>query len=182
MFDMSAMVRILRPYNRSAWSDRAEGVIVLSGNMWHGPNVDGALYFLHKIFPLIVRKSPAAVLWLVGANPDRRIVKAAQRFSNRVVITGEVPDVSKYVARARVGICPIRVGVGVQTKILEALSVGTPVVCTSDGNSGVGGISGHHLWVADEPSQFADRVVQSPGRRGLAGNVVRTDGILLEGL
>jgi glycosyltransferase involved in cell wall biosynthesis len=50
--------------------------------------------------------------------------------------------------------------IGVQTKVLEALASGTPVVTTAAGNSGIGAKSGVHLWVADEPMEYAARVVQ----------------------
>ena len=43
--------------------------------------------------------------------------------------------------------------------MLEALSLGTPVVTTSAGNSGIGGESGVHLWMEDKPHKFALRVV-----------------------
>jgi glycosyltransferase involved in cell wall biosynthesis len=138
---------------------RTEGMIVLSGNMFHPPNVDGALYFLNKIFPLVLENYSNAVLWIVGADPDKRIKKAAEFFGEHVVITGRVNDMSDYLKRARVSVCPVKLKIGVQTKILEALSCGTPVVTTSAGNSGVGGISGKELWVEDKPDIFANRVV-----------------------
>ena len=58
-----------------------------------------------------------------------------------------------------VSVCPIRLGVGTQTKVLEAMSMGTPVVTTSDGNHGISGVSGVDLFVADSPTEIADRVV-----------------------
>jgi len=59
-----------------------------------------------------------------------------------------------------VSVCPVKLQVGVQTKILEALEAATPVVTTSAGNSGVRGRSGAHLWVADDPEEFANRVIE----------------------
>lgn len=141
------------------FDQRSEGMIVFSGSMYHRPNVDGALYFLDYMFPSILLEHPSTVLWIVGSRPDRRIYRASQRFKEHVVITGTVKDVSEYLLRARVSICPVRLQIGVQTKILEAMSCGTPVVTLSAGNSGIGGISGKELWVEDESDQFAKRVV-----------------------
>lgn len=138
---------------------RTSGMIVFSGNMFHPPNVDGILFFLEKIYSFVLLGYPLATLWIVGATPDIRIHRAAAKFRSRVVITGKVEDISEYLRRAVVSICPVRLKIGVQTKILEALSWGTPVVTTSEGNSGIGGISGRELWVEDEPNDFANRVV-----------------------
>lgn len=142
------------------FNGRDSGAIVFSGNMFHPPNVEAALYLLAKIFPLVQNEYPTAVLWIVGADPDTRIRKAARKFGNSVVITGRVSDLSKYLRRAIVSVCPVRLEIGVQTKILEALSWGTPVVTTSQGNSGVGGQTGHDLWVEDDPKLFAYRILR----------------------
>jgi glycosyltransferase involved in cell wall biosynthesis len=142
-----------------AWDERTEA-IVFSGTMSHGPNIDAALWFLREVFPIVLRSAPSATLWIVGANPDARIVAAAQKLPGRVIVTGEVPDVGDYIARARVSVCPVRIAVGVQTKVIEAFAVGTPVVATNAGNAGIGAVSGKQLWVADDPVSFASRVTE----------------------
>lgn len=142
-----------------AGAPRSEGMIVYSGNMYHPANVDGALWFLQEVFPRVLEQHPPATLWIVGASPDVRIIDAARRFAQRVVITGRVPDVSEQVRRARVSICPVRLAIGVQTKVVEALSLGTPVVSTSAGNRGVAAIPGEEIQVEDDPADFAARVV-----------------------
>jgi glycosyltransferase involved in cell wall biosynthesis len=172
--DMSDMRKAGAPYNLGQVSygvesrnpleivpfeHRYEDMVVFSGNMYHPPNVDAALFFLQRIFPLVLDRKPTATFWIVGAEPDARIGRASARFGDRVRITGQVNDVTAYLRRARVSVCPVRLKIGVQTKILEALSWGTPVVTTSAGNSGVGGRHGIDLWVDDDPGEFASRVV-----------------------
>ncbi len=133
--------------------------IVFSGNMYHPPNIDGVLFFLSEIYPSILSSNPNIVFWIVGSSPDKRIYKSAAKFKEKVLITGKVESITEYIRQASVSICPVRLKIGVQTKILEAMSMGTPVVSTSAGNSGICGVSGTHLWVEDEPSKFAKRVL-----------------------
>jgi len=140
-----------------AYEDR-DKVIIFSGSMYHPPNVDGALFFIHEIFPLILQAHPTSKLQIVGAEPDGRIYEAAARYGKQIEITGTVTNVSEYIRRAAVSVCPVRLKIGVQTKILEALSWGTPTVSTSAGNSGINGVSGTHLWVEDDAHMFAKRV------------------------
>ena len=71
------------------------------------------------------------------------------------MVTGYVEDIRDYLQRSMVSVCPVRLNVGTQTKVLEALATGTPVVTTSAGNQGVGGESGFHLWEADTPDEIA---------------------------
>jgi len=140
------------------YSARVAGSIIFSGNMFHPTNVDAILHFIDRIFPKILASYPAARLWIVGAEPRAKILEASSRFGPSVIVTGKVADVSHYIRQSMVSICPVRLDIGVQTKVLEALSWGTPVVSTSAGNSGIQGISGRHLWVEDEPEHFADKV------------------------
>ena len=141
----------------SANSNRRKGMIVITGNMYHPPNVDAVEFFCRDIFPLICQRDLSANLWLVGANPVARVRKWAR--DPRIKVTGLVPDVRTYLREATVSVCPVRLRIGAQTKILEALACGTPVVTTSAGNYGIGAVPGQHLHVADDPEEFADRVV-----------------------
>lgn len=138
-------------------SAREPGVIVISGNMFHPPNVDGVLHFLRAHLPRVRHAVPDARLWIVGADPDRRIVAAAGR-AGGVTVTGRVEDVSAHLRRAMVSVCPVRLEIGVQTKVLEAMAWGTPVVTTSAGNAGIGARAGEEAWVEDDEAALAGRV------------------------
>jgi glycosyltransferase involved in cell wall biosynthesis len=141
-------------------ASRQPGMIVISGNMFHPSNVDGVLFFLREVLPKILCQFPEATLYLVGTRPDRRIHDAASAFGERVVITGRVPNVAEYLRKAVVAVCPVRLVIGVQTKTLEALAWGTPVVTTVEGNSGIAGSSGTQLWAESTPDKLAMRVVE----------------------
>jgi sugar transferase (PEP-CTERM/EpsH1 system associated) len=137
--------------------DREPGMIVITGNMGYAPNVDAVKYFCREIFPLILAQEPKAHLWLVGIRPSSEIKKLGN--GKNITVTGYVNDVRQYLNRAMVSICPIRLNVGIQTKVLEGMATGTPVVTTSAGNHGVCGKSGTDLYVADTPLEISDRVV-----------------------
>jgi sugar transferase (PEP-CTERM/EpsH1 system associated) len=144
-------------YSPPRIGSRKSGMIVITGNMHYAPNVDAVDYFCSQVFPLVREEEISAQLWIVGVRP----AAAVRRWASHpgIKVTGAVADVRPYLAQAMVSVCPIRLNVGTQTKILEALAMGTPVVTTSDGNRGVGATSGEHLYVADSPSEFANRVV-----------------------
>lgn len=135
---------------------RQPGMIVMSGSMFYAPNVDAVDYFCRSIFPLVHKQVPNAKLFLVGARPAATVRKWGD--SKDICVTGSVPDIRPYLSQAMVSICPVRLDVGTQTKVLEALAMETPVVTTSAGNCGIEAISGQHLYVADAPEEFAERV------------------------
>jgi glycosyltransferase involved in cell wall biosynthesis len=136
---------------------RVDGMIVFSGNMYQALNAAGAIIFCREFFPLIKKEVPGASLWIVGANPTPEILQWGQ--TEGITVTGAVPEIRDYLRMARVSICPISLKIGVQTKVLEAMACGTPVVSTSAGNSGIQAVSGKGLYVADSPPEFSARVV-----------------------
>jgi hypothetical protein len=135
---------------------RRAGRIVISGNMHHPPNARGIAFFLDHVFPRVRRDVPEAHLALVGARPPRWMQALGP--DAHVEVTGFVPDVRPHLRDAVVSVCAVDLRVGTQTKVLEALAEGTPVVTTSAGNHGIEGRDGLDLHVADGAEAMAARV------------------------
>ena len=138
------------------------------------PNVDGVLFFLREIWPLVAAGNPDARFVVVGANPAPEILAHA---GPRVTIVGPVDDLRPHLSAAAVIAVPLRLGSGTRLKILEAWAMGRPVVSTSLGAEGLEGVAGQHLLIADDPAEFARAVLrvlaepelaQSLGRAGRA--------------
>lgn len=131
---------------------------VLSGLMDKLVNVDAALYLARAIWPRVRAEIPTARLRLVGPDPSPAIRRLDGRAGVEVV--GFVPDLRDELARATAVLVPLRVGTGTKNKVMQSLAMERPVVTTAVGNEGLGGISGRHLLVADEPGPFAAAIVR----------------------
>ncbi len=136
---------------------REEGMLVITGSMYHPPNVEAVSFFCREVFQRIRQRVPSAHLWIVGANPTTEVRQWAA--VKGITVTGSVPDVRHYLHRALVSVCPVQLKVGTQTKVLEAMACGTPVVTTLAGNNGIAAQSGKELWVADAPDEMAERTI-----------------------
>jgi glycosyltransferase involved in cell wall biosynthesis len=91
-------------------------------------------------------------------------------------VTGKVENLVEYFHRAAVSVDPLRIGAGLQNKILEGMSAGLPMVVTSIANEGIGAEDGLNICVADQPEQFAQRVcelLQDPERADQIGRAAR---------
>jgi len=142
---------------RLAAARREPGAIVMSGVMATYTNVDAATWFAREIFPLVEREVPEASFWIVGRQPQREVQALAR--PPRVVVTGEVPDVSDWLLRAEVGVAPLRIGAGMQNKLVQAMAAGLPVVATPIANEGIVATPDVHLWLRHAPRAFADAVI-----------------------
>src|SRR6185436_251861 len=100
-------------------SDGAEepGLIVLVGFFGHAPNVDAAGWLVHDILPRVRALVPDAHVALVGREPTPAV--GALAAPGTVEVTGFVPDLRPWLARAQVVIVPVREGGGVRGKVLE---------------------------------------------------------------
>jgi sugar transferase (PEP-CTERM/EpsH1 system associated) len=132
--------------------------IVFLGRMDYFPNVQGVSDFVQKVFPLIRQSVPTAEFRIVGSNPTRA-VQALARVPG-VSVTGHVADVRHAVRDAAVSVAPLKIARGTQNKILESMAMGIPVVATAAAARGIRATPEEHLLVADEPAEFARRVIE----------------------
>jgi glycosyltransferase involved in cell wall biosynthesis len=130
--------------------------ILFSGLMSYYPNQQAVRWFVKEVFPAVLGRRPGARLVVAGADPPRWLSALA---GQRVHVTGFVPDIRPYLARAAVVVTPLLIGGGTRVKILEALAMERPVVSTSLGAEGLDLVQGATVLVADTARAFADSVV-----------------------
>ncbi len=131
--------------------------LVFVGAFQHLPNVDAMLHFCRNVFPRIRAAVPDAETIVVGSNPTPSLISLAEMPG--VQVTGTVPDIRPYMASGAVYIVPLRLGVGIRGKILEAWGMGLPVVATPVASSGLRVEDGTNILVADTDERFAECVI-----------------------
>jgi sugar transferase (PEP-CTERM/EpsH1 system associated) len=131
--------------------------LVFVGAFQHYPNVEAMTYFCREVMPLVRQKIPETEMYIVGSNPPPTIVSLGE--TPGVHITGFVPDVRPYMARSSIYVVPLRLGVGIRGKILEAWGMRMAVVSTSVGCAGLRCENGQNILVADTRDQFAAHIL-----------------------
>ena len=130
--------------------------LLVSGLFTKFVNIEAARYFVRDVFPLLRTARPELMLYLVG--PASATVRKLA--GPNVIVTGEVPDLRHYVARASVICVPVLTGAGTRNKILQAWSIGRPVVSTPQGLEGLAGKDERDLLVATTPQDFAEKILR----------------------
>ena len=133
--------------------------LVFVGSMDWLPNVDGVLYFVREILPLIRRQRPGATLAIVGRTPPPKILQLAAEDSG-IQVTGTVPDIRPYLWNSAVSIVPLRIGGGTRLKIYEAMAAQIPVVSTTIGAEGLSVNPPEDIRIADTPDRFASHCLE----------------------
>ena len=145
---------------------RDEPTVVFTGKMSYHANITAALYFAQQVLPRIWTKAPEVRFQVVGKDPPEAVRRLAE--DERVQVIGTVDDLRPYLAQAVVAVCPVLYAVGIQNKVLEAMAMGTPVVCTSAAFASLHAQAGKEVLVAHDPEEFAAHVLQICSNPSLA--------------
>jgi glycosyltransferase involved in cell wall biosynthesis len=133
--------------------------LIFVGSMDWLPNVDGVLYFVREILPLIHQVRPETTLAIVGRTPPPKITQLAAA-DPRIQVTGTVPDIRPYLWSSAVAIVPLRIGGGTRLKIYEAMAAQIPVVSTTIGAEGLSVNPPQDIRLADTPANFAAQCLE----------------------
>ncbi len=147
--------------------------VVFTGAMDYWPNADAVCWFVADMLPTLAAAWPRLRFFIVGRNPSASVRALA---SDRVVVTGSVPDVRPYLQHAAAVVAPLRLARGIQNKVLEAMAMMRPVVATRSCVESVGAPEGEALLAASDAAGFVaavDGLLASPDRAARIGTVGR---------
>jgi sugar transferase (PEP-CTERM/EpsH1 system associated) len=119
-------------------------------------NRDAVRFLVDEILPRVRESVPEATLDIAGKGSDS-LGAWTRRPGIRVL--GFVPDLEGVLRSATVFVAPHRFAAGVQNKVLQALSTGTPVVTTPIVRQGLEPIPDGVLRVGANAAEVADHVV-----------------------
>ncbi|MBN1340805.1 MAG: glycosyltransferase [Bacteroidales bacterium] len=137
-------------------STEKEYDVVFTGNMGYPPNIDAAVFLAESIFPLVLESRPETTLVIAGAAPHPRVKALA---SENVKVTGWVDDIRECYAKAGIFIAPMRIGTGLQNKLLEAMAMKVPCITTSLANKALEARNGEELLVGDTARELAGHIL-----------------------
>ena len=131
--------------------------VVYTGAMTYYVNFDAMKFFLGDIWPRVIAQVPEAKLYMCGKSEGVPVHELPKHES--VILTGHLPDIRPRIAQSWVSVVPERLGGGTRIKVPEAMALGTPVVSTLRGATGLDVTHGHDILVADQPEAFARELV-----------------------
>ena len=135
---------------------RESARLLFFGNQHVLHNADAARFLAKDVLPLVQRSVPAASLDIAGKGSE------ALAFLGRrpgVRVLGFVPDLERELSRAALFVAPHRFAAGVQNKVLQALSAGTPVVTTPVVLQGLAPAPSDIAHVAEDAPSIAEAIV-----------------------
>ena len=145
-----------------------------TGALDYQPNIEAVLFAAKAIWPRIHATVPRARFIIAGRNPASE-VSALAGHSN-IDIAPNVPDMVREIGRSWVSIAPMRSGVGVKNKVLEAWACARPVVLSRFATNGLIVPAGHAGLVGTNADAMAASVLalfNDADRRRRLGHAAR---------
>ncbi|WP_286264194.1 TIGR03087 family PEP-CTERM/XrtA system glycosyltransferase [Thalassotalea atypica] len=127
--------------------------ISFTGAMDYWANIDAVVWFVEQVWPIILVKHPDAQFVIAGGNPSTEVIALAE--VKGVIVTGRVVDVRPFIANAKCTVAPLRIARGIQNKVLEAMALDRPVVCTSMAMEGINAPNSEQIHIHDDANMFA---------------------------
>jgi GT2 family glycosyltransferase len=143
--------------------DQRSGLVFI-GSYNHPPNIDAVKWLCLEIMPLVWASRPDITVNLLGSNLKDEVKELA---SDKVIVTGYVPEVEPYFQKSRIFVAPLRFGAGMKGKIGQSLSLGLPTITTKIGAEGMGLIDHQDVLIADTDEEFAQAVIELYDHREL---------------
>lgn len=110
-------------------------VLIFVGNLSYEPNVDGLLWFVSSVWPIVRSRLPDVRLVVAGSLPTEAVRQACT--GPGISLHADPPDLAPLYRQASLAVVPLRLGNGSRIKILEAGAHGVPVVSTRKGAEGL---------------------------------------------
>ena len=143
--------------------------IIFCGSLDYEPNKTGLLWFYKNVWPLVIRQLPGRILYVVGRGSTSPYSELLQ--DKTINFIGEVAEVAPFYRKCNIAIAPLLNGSGTRFKILEAMSLGNPVVTTTIGAEGIDAVPGSDIAIADDATGFADKIIRLSTDRALSASI-----------
>jgi sugar transferase (PEP-CTERM/EpsH1 system associated) len=129
--------------------------LVFTGNMAYPPNIDAAVFLAREIMPEVWKTIPGCRLIIAGATPHAAVLALK---NEHIHIAGWVPEMREAYASARIFIAPMRMGTGLQNKLLEAMAMKLPCITSPLAFEALGAKQDKEILLGESAADFAGAI------------------------
>jgi len=121
-------------------------------------NKDGLLWFYNEIWPELLKYDKQLNLTVIGTGSEKKEYNSLKN-DKSIHFVGKVSNVVPYYYQSGISIVPLRIGGGTRLKILEAMSLGNPVVSTKVGSEGITITNNENILLANTAFEFKEAIL-----------------------
>lgn len=130
--------------------------LVFVGNMNYEPNIAAVQYSAKYIMPELIKRMPSVKFLVSGASPSQQILRLN---SKNILVSGWIDDIRHSYATSKIFLAPMQTGIGLQNKILQAMAMKLPTICSQIANNSLQAEPGKEVIVANSPQEYVDSII-----------------------
>lgn len=140
--------------------DIKEPIILMVGWFIYYPNINGALHFATKVFPIVRKAIPNIEFHIVGKSNNKEFINKMKSIDG-VHVKGYVKNLDSEYEACNIVVVPLYDGSGTSVKVMEAMQMNRPVVSTPMGVRGLDKYlrNGIDYLRADNDNDFANNII-----------------------
>ncbi len=133
--------------------------VVYLGNLNLANNVQGVIWFCENVVPKLQQSQPDIRILIAGSKPTAQVESVCLK--SNVALLPNPTSASEVYYSARVLINIVKKGSGVNTKSIEMLLVGVPIVTTSQGIRGLPPSIQQYFEIANSAEDFSSKIIDA---------------------
>jgi len=101
-----------------------------SGIMDYEPNSSAVEYILKEIMPRLDERGLKYQMHIIGKNAKPEWSQLDYYKEGKLIITGFLDEIESYISNMDIYLSPLFLGSGMKNKILQAMGIGVPIICS----------------------------------------------------
>jgi len=131
--------------------------IVFTGVLSNPGNEEACAYLLRDVFPKVHVARPDIRFVIAGRHPPRGLVSEVPPYVN---LLANISDIRDAFSRSVIYVSPIKIGAGIKNNVLQALSLGVPVLTNSFIADPINIVDGENCFIQNDRTEFANTILQ----------------------
>lgn len=126
--------------------------LLFSGHMGYIPNISAAKYAATEIIP----KLPSSIRLLVAGIGATTEIKRLQ--NDQVIVQEKFPHIREAFWVSKILVASVNISIGLQNKIIQAMAMKIPVVCSPVANASIKAPVGTCILEANNPEEYVNAI------------------------
>lgn len=131
--------------------------ILFMGNLGYPPNIDAIQFLSNEIIPLVKKYKPNIKLLVAGINAPKYIKKLK---SENIDIIEKFENISDSIAISKIMLAPMKISIGLQNKILQAMAMKTPCIVSTLSNNAINAPNNKAIIEANTAVEFSREIME----------------------
>lgn len=139
-------------------SDPTEYDLVFVGNLNYPPNVEAVKFVVNELMPLALKSGIQFTFLAAGAEPAKSLFNLALKNENFKLMANPI-DIREAYLKGAIFVAPMKIGTGLQNKLLESMALGIPSVTTNLAKNALNALPDRDILIAETAQEFIDQIL-----------------------